>query len=134
MNHVRQTSWSVADRHASEIDMNEVRVNRKAAGRVASGHPWIFSSDVIDRGQAQPGEAVKVVDQRGQSLGVAHYSSASQITLRMLGGSGTGRDFYLQRLRAAEAHRRVILGDEALHLGYDTDTYRVVHGEADLLP
>jgi 23S rRNA (cytosine1962-C5)-methyltransferase len=114
--------------------MNEVRVNRKAAGRVASGHPWIFSSDVTDRGQAQPGEAVKVVDQRGQTLGVAHYSSASQITLRMLGGSGTGSDFYLQRLRAAEAHRRIILGDEALHLGYDTDAYRVVHGEGDLLP
>jgi 23S rRNA (cytosine1962-C5)-methyltransferase len=114
--------------------MNQVRVNRKAAGRVASGHPWIFSSDVTDRGQAQPGEVVKVVDQRGQSLGVAHYSSASQITLRMLGGAGTGRDFYLQRLRAAEAHRRMILGDEALHLGYDTDAYRVVHGEGDLLP
>jgi len=114
--------------------MNQVRVNRKAAGRVASGHPWIFSSDVTDRGQAQPGETVKVVDQRGQSLGVAHYSSASQITLRMLGGSGTGRDFYLQRLRAAEAHRRIILGDKALHLGYDTDAYRVVHGEGDLLP
>jgi len=118
----------------NQPDMKQVRVNRKAAGRVASGHPWIFSSDVTDRGQAQPGEAVKVVDQRGQSLGVAHYSSASQITLRMLGGRGTGRDFYLQRLRKAEAHRRLILGDEALHLGYDTDAYRVVHGEGDLLP
>ncbi len=118
----------------NQADMNQVRVNRKAAGRVASGHPWIFSSDVTERGQAQPGETVRVVDQRGQSLGVAHYSSASQITLRMLGGSGTGRDFCLQRLRKAEAHRRLILGDEALHLGYDTDAYRVVHGEGDLLP
>ncbi|MGA3238242.1 MAG: class I SAM-dependent rRNA methyltransferase [Bryobacteraceae bacterium] len=106
--------------------MNQVRVNRKAAGRIASGHPWIFSSDVTDRGQAQPGEAVNVVDQRGQSLGVAHYSSASQITLRMLGGSGAGRDFYLQRLRAAEAHRRRVVRD--------SDAYRVIHGEADLLP
>ena len=61
-----------------------VRVNRKAAGAVASGHPWIFSSDVTDRGQAQPGEAVIVVDPRGRSLGMAHYSSASQIALRML--------------------------------------------------
>jgi 23S rRNA (cytosine1962-C5)-methyltransferase len=104
--------------------MNQVRVNRKAAGRVASGHPWIFASDVTDRGQAQPGDAVQVIDPRGQSLGVAHYSSASQITLRMIGG--TGRDFYLHRLRAAEAHRRLVVRD--------TDAYRVVHGEADLLP
>src|SRR5580704_12996499 len=109
--------------------MNEVRVNRKAAGRVASGHPWIFSSDVTDRGQAQPGEAVKVLDQRGQSLGVAHYSSASQITLRMLNmldGRAAGRDFYLERLRAAEAYRRAVVRE--------SDAYRVVHGEADLLP
>jgi 23S rRNA (cytosine1962-C5)-methyltransferase len=113
----------------TNVSLKEVRVNRKAAGRVASGHPWIFSSDVTDRGQAQPGEAVNVLDQRGQSLGVAHYSSASQITLRMLNmldGGGAGRDFYLQRLRAAEAYRRAVV--------HDSDAYRVVHGEADLLP
>ena len=108
--------------------MNEVRVNRKAAGRVASGHPWIFSSDVTDRDGAQPGAAVKVVDERGRPLGTAHYSSASQIALRMLSRQveETGRDFYLRRLQAAEAHRcRVVR---------DSDSYRVVHGEADLLP
>ena len=35
--------------------MNEVRVNRKAADRVASGHPWIFASDVTDREGAAAG-------------------------------------------------------------------------------
>ena len=108
--------------------MNEVRVNRKAAGRVASGHPWIFSSDIADRNGAQPGEAVKVVDFRGRPLGTAHYSSASQIALRMLSPhvEEIGRDFYLRRLLAAEEHRRSVVRD--------TDAYRVVHGEADLLP
>ena len=108
--------------------MNEVRVNRKAAGRVASGHPWIFSSDVADRDGAQPGEAVKVTDFRGRPLGTAHYSSASQIALRMLSPhvEEIGRDFYLRRLRAAEEHRRTVVRH--------TDAYRVVHGEADLLP
>ena len=108
--------------------MNEVRVNRKAAGRVASGHPWIFSSDIADRNGAQPGEAVKVADFRGRPLGTAHYSSASQIALRMLSPQvqEIGRDFYLRRLRAAEEHRRAVVRH--------TDAYRVVHGEADLLP
>ena len=80
--------------------MNEVRVNRKAADRVASGHPWIFSSDVTDRDGAQPGAAVKVADPRGRPLGTAHYSSASQISLRMLSPQveEIGRDFYLRRL------------------------------------
>jgi 23S rRNA (cytosine1962-C5)-methyltransferase len=109
--------------------MNEVRVNRKAAGRVASGHPWIFTSDIEDRDGAQPGQAVKVADPRGRPLGTAHYSSTSQIALRMLSHQveDIGRDFYLKRLRAAEAHRRTVVH-------HDGDAYRVVHGEGDLLP
>jgi 23S rRNA (cytosine1962-C5)-methyltransferase len=105
-----------------------VRVNRKAADRVASGHPWIFSSDVTDRNGAQPGAAVSVVEAHGRPLGVAHYSAASQIALRMLSRQveEIGRDFYLTRLRTAEEHRRPVVSQ--------TNAYRVVHGEGDLLP
>jgi 23S rRNA (cytosine1962-C5)-methyltransferase len=105
-----------------------VRVNRKAADRVASGHPWIFSSDVTDRDGAQPGDAVEVLDGRGRPIGIAHYSSASQIALRMLSRQAepVNRDFYLRRLRAAAEHRQQVV--------HDSDCYRVVHGEADLLP
>ena len=108
--------------------MNEVRVSRKGADRVTSGHPWIFSSDIADRDGAQPGHPVKVADLRGRPLGTAHYSSSSQISLRMLSRQveEIGRDFFLHRLRAAEAHRRAVVRN--------TDAYRVVHGEADLLP
>ncbi len=108
--------------------MNEVRVNRKAAGRVASGHPWIFSSDIVEPNGAQPGEAVRVTDPRGRTLGTAHYSSTSQIALRMLSAEAgeIGRDFYLRRLQAAEAHRRRVV--------HRSNAYRVAHGEADLLP
>lgn len=108
--------------------LSEVRVNRKAAGRVASGHPWIFSSDVTDRGQAAPGEAVKVVDARGRALGTAHYSSSSQICLRMLSARVEPLDgaFYARRLEAALAYRRRVVAG--------TDAYRLVHAEGDLLP
>jgi 23S rRNA (cytosine1962-C5)-methyltransferase len=108
--------------------MNEVRVNRKAAARAEGGHPWLFSSDVTDRGAARPGEAVKVLDPRGRPLGTAHYSSTSEITLRMLSSrvEEIDRDFYLRRLRAAEEHRRRVVSG--------SDSYRVCHAEADLLP
>ena len=108
--------------------MTEVKVNRKAADRVASGHPWIFTSDIEDRDGAQPGAAVTVTDFRRRPLGTAHYSSTSQIAIRMLSRQieEIGRDFYSKRLRAAEAHRRQVV--------HDSDAYRVVHGEADLLP
>ncbi|HLK63067.1 MAG TPA: class I SAM-dependent rRNA methyltransferase [Bryobacteraceae bacterium] len=108
--------------------MNEVRVNRKAAGRVASGHPWIFASDITDRDGAQPGAAVKVADLNGRPLGTAHHSTTSQIAIRMLSRQieEIGRDFFMRRLRAAEAFRRTVVRH--------SDAYRVVHGEADLLP
>jgi 23S rRNA (cytosine1962-C5)-methyltransferase len=108
--------------------VNTVEVNRKAADRVASGHPWIFSSDITERGNAQPGEAVRVMGPRGRILGVAHHSSTSQIALRMLSDrtEEIGREFYLRRLKQALAHReRVVAGSNA---------YRWVSSEADLLP
>ncbi len=105
-----------------------VRVNRKAAQRVASGHPWIFASDVVDRGNAAPGDAVRVVDTSDRMLGMAHYSSTSEITLRMLDRRAVTIDaaFFRKRLEEAAAHRRRVVAD--------TDAYRLVHAEADLLP
>jgi 23S rRNA (cytosine1962-C5)-methyltransferase len=113
--------------------LTTVRVNRKAADRVASGHPWIFSSDVVDRGEAQPGDAVRVVAEKrggasGQPLGTAHYSSTSQITLRMLSNrpEPVDRAFFLHRLKQAIAHRERIVENSTAH--------RLVFSEADLLP
>lgn len=108
--------------------MNDIKINRRASERVAAGHPWVFSSDVTGRGPAGPGETVRVLDPRGRVLGVAHYSSTSQIALRMLADPPReiDRDFYLARIQAAEAHRRAFVRN--------TGAYRVVHAEADLLP
>jgi 23S rRNA (cytosine1962-C5)-methyltransferase len=103
-------------------------VNRKGANRVRSGHPWIFSSDVLDRGQASAGEAVAVADPSGTALGTAHYSEASQISLRMLSDRVETIDqaFYLGRIARAEAHRKRVV--------MVSDGYRLVHGEGDQLP
>lgn len=105
-----------------------VRVNRKAADRFHSGHVWIFASDLIDRGSAQPGDAVRVVDHKGHALGVAHYSSTSQISLRLLSRHIEVIDetFLRRRLEAALALRKRLIAN--------SDAYRLVHAEGDLLP
>ena len=117
-----------------------VRVNRKAADRIASGHLWVFASDVTDRGEAQPGDAVRVVDARGRNLGTAHYSSTSQITLRQLSthseagvnhliaGAGhlIGHAFLRRRIEAAAQLRGRVVEN--------TTAYRLVYADADLLP
>lgn len=103
-------------------------MNRKAADRLSSGHPWIFTGDILDRGDASPGDAVLVVGPQGQPLGTAHYSSSSQISLRMLSDRAAtiDRAFFLRRIAEAEAYRKRMVTD--------SEAYRLVHGEADLLP
>ncbi|HLX44878.1 MAG TPA: class I SAM-dependent rRNA methyltransferase [Bryobacteraceae bacterium] len=108
--------------------MNIVKVNRKAADRAASGHPWIFASDVVDRGDAAPGDAVRVIDPRGRPIGVAHYSSTSQITLRLLSDKPEpiDKEFFLRRLNAAILHRELVVER--------SNACRLVFSEGDLLP
>ena len=108
--------------------MPVVRVNRKAADRVRSGHPWIFSSDVIDRGPAQPGDVVRVIDQKGHNLGTGHFSSTSQITIRLLSThiEAIDEQFLLRRIQAAQEFRRRVMTN--------SNAYRLVHAESDLLP
>jgi 23S rRNA (cytosine1962-C5)-methyltransferase len=105
-----------------------VRINRKAADRVHSGHPWIFSSDVIDRGSAQPGDPVRVIDPGGRNLGTGHYSSTSQIAVRLLSPHIEAIDsqFLSKRIQAAYEYRQRIVEN--------SDAYRLVHAEGDLLP
>ena len=105
-----------------------VRVNRKAAQRLEDGHLWVFASDVVDRGDAQPGDFVKVVDPKGRALGTAHYSSTSQIVLRLLSRrvEPIDEEFIFKRCEAALRFRERVVRD--------TDAYRLIHAEGDLLP
>jgi 23S rRNA (cytosine1962-C5)-methyltransferase len=103
-------------------------VNQHAADRIAAGHLWIYSSDVGDRRDAAPGAAVRVVGPRRKLLGTAHYSSTSQITLRMLSNRAEEIDasFFRERIERAAAYRRNVVSG--------TTAYRLVYGEGDLLP
>jgi 23S rRNA (cytosine1962-C5)-methyltransferase len=99
-----------------------VRVNRKAASRISSGHPWIFRSDVVDAGEAQPGDIVKVIDERNRAICQAHYSSTSQIAVRRLPDPLDWRSALTAALRFRE---RYVSG---------ADAWRLVHAEGDFLP
>jgi 23S rRNA (cytosine1962-C5)-methyltransferase len=103
----------------------EVSVTRKGADRLRAGHPWIFRSDINATGEARAGDTVRVSDVRGQFLGQAHYSSSSQIALRMLSRSGEPLDL-AARIAAAQRFREQVVTDST--------AYRLVHAEADFLP
>ncbi len=102
-----------------------MKVNARAAARLEAGHVWVYASDILDTGNAQPGTTVDVFDPRHRPLGVADYSSTSQIALRLLARPGEHFDL-AARLDAAIEHRRRVVRD--------SDAFRVVFSEADLLP
>jgi 23S rRNA (cytosine1962-C5)-methyltransferase len=107
-----------------------VVISARGEERLRSGHPWIYRSDLADV-RAEPGDVVSVRGPRNRTLGLALYSSRSQIALRMLMRGHTGdpaavNALLRQRVEAALAFRQ--------SLDIDATAYRLIHGEADLLP
>jgi 23S rRNA (cytosine1962-C5)-methyltransferase len=106
-----------------------VVISARGEERLRDGHPWIYRADVADV-RAQPGDVVLVRGPRARALGHALYSDRSQIALRMLAYGDAGdldADALIRRrLETAIAFRQ--------SLAIDATAYRLVHGEADLLP
>jgi 23S rRNA (cytosine1962-C5)-methyltransferase len=104
-----------------------VRVSARGEERIFSGHPWVYRSD-IGRVEAAPGDIVEVATARGRPLAHALYSDRSEIALRVLtrGSEAASVDTIRARLAQAMEFRR--------RLNIDASAYRLVHGEADLLP
>ena len=61
-----------------------VKVSPRGASRLKDGHVWVYRSDIVSAAAVPPGSLVTVKDHRGQFLGAAHYSSSSQIAIRLL--------------------------------------------------
>ena len=107
--------------------MATVTVARRGEDRIHSGHPWVYRSDIADV-KASAGEIVTVRGARGRVLGDALFSDRSEITIRMLTRGDARADDSLLRRRLEQAIRF------RASLEIDATAYRLVHGEADLLP
>jgi len=107
--------------------MSTVVITHRGEERVRSGHPWIYKSDVA-KVDAQGGDTVRVVGTRGRTVGHALYSDRSEISLRLLTRGAEAPDLTLWRSRLRQAIRY------RASLDIDATAYRLVHGEADLLP
>ena len=105
-------------------------MNHRGAARLRGGHLWVYRSDLVPPAEAPAGSLVHVHDERGRRLGSALYSSASQIAIRLLTGDEIAAaqlpSLLLERIAAAVHFREQIVRD--------TDSYRAIFSEADLLP
>lgn len=103
-----------------------VVISPRGVERLRAGHLWIYRSDVRST-EAEAGAIVRLTDERGRFHGRAFYSDKSQIAIRLITPHDVpvDRAFFAQRFqRAAEFRKRIV---------ENTEAYRLVYGEADLL-
>lgn len=97
---------------------------------VRNRHPWIFSG-AIDRseGDIQPGDVASVYSAQKEFLAKGFVNPRSQIFVRILTfeDEAIDEEFFSNRIRLAIRHREQFIAN-------DTDAYRLVNAEGDLLP
>jgi 23S rRNA (cytosine1962-C5)-methyltransferase len=118
--------------------MSTLRITRRAADRLRSGHLWVYRTDLEpqphDAIQSEPGSLVTITDSREIPLGTALYSSASQIAARLISRTpALSREQYLADLRtridaALELRRQLAPATIA------NNAHRLIFSEADNLP
>lgn len=95
-------------------------------------HPWIFAGSIATlHGRAHPGDTVAIHSAKGEMLGRAAFSPASQIRARMWSFDADepiDHAFFKRRVAQSVARRSVhplLAGQDGL---------RLIHGESDGLP
>lgn len=112
--------------------MKRIYLKRGKEESLLRFHPWLFSGAIHHSDEdINDGEIVRIVDSNDNFIAIGHYQKGS-IAVRVL----TFRDceiddaFWYSRLKSA-LDLRISLG---LIQNNDNNTYRLVHGEGDLLP
>ena len=110
----------------------QIQLKRGKEESLKRFHPWVFSGAILRADDGiEEGELVRVVTEKGDFIAVGHYQQGS-IAVRVLTFSDVAVDdeFWKSRLSSALQMRLAIgIADNA-----DNNTYRLVHGEGDLLP
>ena len=115
-------------------------ITRRAAERLRSGSVWVYRSEVeqllpsAEGVEIAPGSLLSVLDARGAALGSATFSSASQITLRMVSDAlSLSRAQYLAEVEQ-RLHGAIDLREQLAPQSEHENACRLVFSEADRLP
>ncbi|ADW67298.1 class I SAM-dependent rRNA methyltransferase [Granulicella tundricola] len=115
-------------------------ITRRASDKIRAGHLWVYRTDVEQLLPApgttsvDPGALVTILDTRGIPLGSALYSSASQITLRVVSPlAALTREAYLAETRT-RIQAALSLRNQLSPVTADNNAHRLIFAEADNLP
>ena len=112
--------------------MKQVYLKRGKEESLLRFHPWVFSGAIhhLDEG-IEEGDVVRVVSEKGGFIAIGHYQQGS-ISVRVLTFNDVEIDdaFWHSRIQSALNMRQ----DIGLANSTNTNAFRLVHGEGDLLP
>ncbi|MGB6063968.1 MAG: class I SAM-dependent rRNA methyltransferase [Desulfomonilaceae bacterium] len=107
-----------------------ITLKKNADRRVRRGHLWVFSNEIADPpvAELEPGSIHELHDAAGEFLAMVYANAASLITARIMSRKRVQIDgiFLEQRIGAALERRQRLFPER--------DYYRLIFGEADLLP
>jgi len=115
------------------VSLAQVVIKKGREGSLRGRHPWVFSGALsrVPEG-LKDGAAVEVLAHDGDCLGVGHYALGKSIAVKLFAFERVEPDFeyWRSKVERAIAYRaRLNLGPAGV-----TDSYRLIHGEGDLLP
>ena len=112
--------------------MNKLIVHKQRVGPILGRHPWVFSGALqhIPEG-LESGSPVQLVNEQGQFLAQGYFNSYSQIAVRLWSWDENeivDSKFFEKRIKQAFSTRENFVASK------QTDSYRLIHSENDLLP
>lgn len=112
--------------------MTKLIVRKQRTGPILGRHPWVFSGALqqIPEG-LKSGEPVILTNEMGCFLAQGYFNSYSQIAVRLWGWDETeiiDDKFFEKKVKRAYEIRKNLVESKG------TDSYRMIHGENDLLP
>lgn len=114
-----------------ERGLNKVTVSRKGEASISEGYPWVYDSEVFDdKGEAENGDIVDIVNQRGRYVATGFINRNSKLRLRILTRNANETPdsaFWERRLRRAVEYRRTVMGNQF-------SCCRLIFGESDCMP
>jgi 23S rRNA (cytosine1962-C5)-methyltransferase len=113
-------------------DMIDLILKRGREKSVRNFHPWIFSGAIAKiEGKPEPGEIVRVVDNKSNFLAYGYYNNRPQIQVRILDwheSAAIDDSWWHNKIAGAIAGRRKLAEDTTI------DSYRLIFSESDGLP
>ena len=109
--------------------MTRVTLHNGRERRPLAGHPWIYQGEIQRiEGDSTPGDLVEVRDSRDRFVGRGYINPRSQIMVRLLTWQEEAIDeaFLRRRVQSAIDLRKRWVPD--------SEAYRLIFSEADLLP